>query len=246
MAGEVEPKLRGSHQPLWLDWLEGEYDNIRAALSWSLEGNHIEAGLRIAIAIYQFWTIRDYVAEGLAWLEQLLARENEAVSSSVHAKALVYAATTAGFRGNKTAQMAYGDKAAALAEKVGDEDKEALVWALSGQAYGARAAGDYQTEFALAQQVIQHFSKYNGLKRIVAVIGVEELNKQDRLIYGRAQRLLNFMTQPFHVSEVFTGKKGQYVDTADNLDGCERVLAGAYDKTKPSDFYMVGKAPALA
>ncbi len=155
LAGEVEPKLRGSHQPLWLDWLEGEYDNIRAALSWSLEGNHIEAGLRIAIAIYQFWTIRDYVAEGLAWLEQLLARENEAVSSSVHAKALVYAATTAGFRGNKTAQMAYGDKAAALAEKVGDEDKEALVWALSGQAYGARAAGDYQTEFALAQQVIQ-------------------------------------------------------------------------------------------
>ncbi|HSA31989.1 MAG TPA: F0F1 ATP synthase subunit beta, partial [Candidatus Omnitrophota bacterium] len=75
------------------------------------------------------------------------------------------------------------------------------------------------------------------------VIGVEELNKTDRLIYGRAQRLLNFMTQPFHVSEVFTGKKGFYVHLDELLDGVEAILNGAYDKTKPSDFYMIGKAP---
>lgn len=100
--------------------------------------------------------------------------------------------------------------------------------------------------YQLAQDVIQHFSKYNGLKRIVAVIGIEELNKQDRLIYGRAQRLLNFMTQPFHVSEVFTGKKGAYVHRDDLLDGVEKVLQGAYDKTKPGDFYMIGKAPPIA
>ena len=99
--------------------------------------------------------------------------------------------------------------------------------------------------YDLAQQVIQHFSKYNGLKRIVAVIGVEELSKQDRMIYGRAQRLLNFMTQPFHVSEVFTGKKGQYVYREDLIDGTEKILSGAYDKTKPGDFYMIGKVPAL-
>jgi len=100
--------------------------------------------------------------------------------------------------------------------------------------------------YELAQKVIQHFSKYNGLKRIVAVIGVEELNKQDRMIYGRAQRLLNFMTQPFHVSEVFTGKKGAYVHKDELLDGVERILEGVYDKSKPGDFYMIGKAPALA
>ena len=99
--------------------------------------------------------------------------------------------------------------------------------------------------FEMSQEVIQHFSKYNGLKRIVAVIGVEELNKQDRLIYGRAQRLLNFMTQPFHVSEVFTGKKGEYVQMDELLDGVERILHGDYDKVKPGDFYMIGKAPKL-
>ncbi len=100
-----------------------------------------------------------------------------------------------------------------------------------------------QRHYEAAQTIIQHFNKYNGLKRIVAVIGVEELNKEDRLVYGRAQRLLNFMTQPFHVSEVFTGKKGAYVHIGENLDGCEAVLQGKHDKTKPSDFYMVGLAP---
>lgn len=99
--------------------------------------------------------------------------------------------------------------------------------------------------FDLSQTVIQHFSKYNSLKRIVAVIGVEELNKEDRQVYGRAQRLLNFMTQPFSVSEVFTGKKGQYVHLTETLDGAEAILRGDYDKTKPSDFYMIGKAPKL-
>ena len=97
--------------------------------------------------------------------------------------------------------------------------------------------------YEMAQKTIQHVNKYNGLKRIVAVIGVEELNKEDRLIYGRAQRILNFMTQPFSVSEVFTGKKGQYVTIEETLDGVEALLNGDYDKVKVADFYMIGKAP---
>jgi len=100
--------------------------------------------------------------------------------------------------------------------------------------------------YELAQKTIQHVNKYNSLKRIVAVIGVEELNKEDRLIYGRAQRLLNFMTQPFSVSEVFTGKKGQYCTIQETLDGTEGLLNGDYDKVKVADFYMIGKAPKKA
>jgi predicted ATPase/DNA-binding NarL/FixJ family response regulator len=160
LAQQTEPKLSGQFQQLWLEWLEGEYDNIRAALSWSLESDHqqsdrIEAGLRIAIALYQFWTIRDYVAEGLAWLERLLVRAGEGISAVVRANALAYAAFLAGFRGKTAAQEAYGREAAILAESAGEEGKPALVWALTAQAYGARAAGDYETEFILAGQVIQ-------------------------------------------------------------------------------------------
>ena len=155
LAEEAAQKLTGTYQRLWLNWLESEYDNIRAALAWSLESGRIEAGLRIAIAVYQFWTIRDYVQEGLGWLERLLARANEEISPLVVANALAYAAFLAGFRGNTAAQLAYGREAAALAEKAGDVGKPALKWALSAQSYGARAAGDHQTEFDLGQRVIQ-------------------------------------------------------------------------------------------
>ena len=99
--------------------------------------------------------------------------------------------------------------------------------------------------YDIAQKIIVHVNKYNGLKRIVAVIGIEELNKEDRLIYSRAQKILNFMTQPFTVSEVFTGKKGEYVSIEDNVNGCARIINGDYDKVKPEDFYMIGKAPKI-
>lgn len=158
LAEETAPKLSGPYQQLWLSWLEGEYGNLRAALAWSLERGQIEAGLRIAIAIYQFWTIRDYVVEGLSWVERLLERAEQArerVSPAVHANALAYAAFLTGFRGNTEAQAAYGREAARLAVAAGDEGKAALRWALSAQAYGARAAGDHQTELELSRRVIE-------------------------------------------------------------------------------------------
>jgi predicted ATPase/DNA-binding CsgD family transcriptional regulator len=155
LAEETEPKLRGQYQQLWLDWLAGEYDNIRTALAWSLESNQIEAGLRLAIALYQFWTVRDYAEEGLAWVEQLLALVDQEITPAVRANALAYASFLAGFRGHHSAQTAYGREAASLADTVSEADKLALAWALTAHAYGARAAGDFQTEFALAQRVIQ-------------------------------------------------------------------------------------------
>jgi len=155
LAEETVPKLRGQYQQLWLDWLESEYDNIRAALAWSLESGHSEAGLRIANAIYQFWTVRDYVQEGLAWVERLLAQADERISVVVRANALAYASTLAGFRGNTAAQIRYGQQAGVLAEAAGEAGKLALAWALAGQAWAAWAAGDYQTVFTLGKRGIQ-------------------------------------------------------------------------------------------
>ena len=99
--------------------------------------------------------------------------------------------------------------------------------------------------YDVAQHVLQHFNKHNSLKRIVAVIGVEELNKEDRAIFTRAEKLYNFMTQPFHVSEVFTGKKGEYVNCEDNVEGCAKILNGDFDHLKKEDFYMIGKVPRI-
>ncbi|MBF0490988.1 MAG: F0F1 ATP synthase subunit beta [Candidatus Omnitrophica bacterium] len=99
--------------------------------------------------------------------------------------------------------------------------------------------------YEISQQVIQHFNKHNSLKRIVAVIGLEELSKEDQKVFKRADKLYNFMTQPFTVSEVFTGKKGEYVTLEDNIIGCERILRGDYDHMEAQDFYMIGRAPKI-
>ncbi len=96
--------------------------------------------------------------------------------------------------------------------------------------------------FDLAQKTISLMNKYNQLHKIVQVIGVEELSKQDRLDYERSAKLLHFMTQPFIVSEVYTGKKGAYVTIDETLDSVERIVNGACDKKNEKDFYMIGKA----
>ena len=88
LAEQAGPELRGSDQLLWLDRLEEEHDNLRAALEWSLgtEGGS-EAGLRIAGALYRFWFVRGYLTEGRQWLEEALTRSSGAASSA-RAKAL--------------------------------------------------------------------------------------------------------------------------------------------------------------
>jgi len=99
--------------------------------------------------------------------------------------------------------------------------------------------------YDISQQVTQHFNKHNALKRIVAVIGIEELNKEDQKVFTRAEKLYNYMTQPFHVSEAYTGKKGEYVTIEDNVEGCARIVNGDFDTMPKEDFYMIGKVPKI-
>jgi predicted ATPase/DNA-binding NarL/FixJ family response regulator len=202
-----EPKIRGHHQQLWLNWLEKEYDNIRAALSWSLESDQIEVGLCIAIALYQFWTIRDYVEEGLVWMERLLGQKDANVSQVVHANALANAAFMAGFRGNTPAQIEYGRRAALVAEKAGEKGKLALAWALSALAYSARAAGDYQTEFAIAERIIQlrrelNDSYYLGLSLSIYSFTAMSLGKFEvaRAMLDEALPLLHMEGNPYRIA----------------------------------------------
>lgn len=98
-----------------------------------------------------------------------------------------------------------------------------------------------EKHFAIAQEVIRILNRYTELKRIVSVIGIEELSKQDRVLYERAQKLENFLTQPFFVAEAYTEKRGVFVETKDTLKGCERIIGGEMDKTPKEELYMIGK-----
>jgi predicted ATPase/DNA-binding CsgD family transcriptional regulator len=191
ITGEAHPNLGGQDQHVWLNWLDGEYDNIRAALKWSLESSQTESGLRIANAIYPFWTIRDYVEEGLKWMEQLLAQVDKTISPVVHANALAYATYLAGFRGNIPEQIRYSRAARAIAGAVGDDDKPALVWALSAEAYGARAAGDYQTEFEINKRIIQLHREIDNRYLLGIVLSTSSFTAMSLGEYEEARSMLD-------------------------------------------------------
>ncbi|OVE76599.1 F0F1 ATP synthase subunit beta [bacterium E08(2017)] len=98
-----------------------------------------------------------------------------------------------------------------------------------------------QRHFDLSQEVLRIFTKFDELRRIVAVIGIDELSKADRTIYERARKLQNFLTQPMFVAESFTGRKGQFVTVDETLDSIEMICDGRVDERSEDEFYMIGK-----
>ncbi len=100
-----------------------------------------------------------------------------------------------------------------------------------------------ERHYRLSQKLIALFAKYNSLRRIVQVVGIEEIPKEDQIDYKRGEKLLNFMTQPFVVGEAFTGKKGEFVSVEDAITDCEKISNGDYDKLTAQEFYLIGRAP---
>ncbi len=98
-----------------------------------------------------------------------------------------------------------------------------------------------QRHFDIAQDVLRVLQKYEELRRIVVVIGIDELSQVDRTLYARARKLQNFLTQPFFVAEAYTGKPGEYVTASQTTEGCERILAGRMDTVPEEKLYMIGQ-----
>ena len=98
------------------------------------------------------------------------------------------------------------------------------------------SSGHYKT----AQQVRQTLQKYKELQEIIAILGIDELSEEDRLIVGRARRIERFLSQPFFVAEVFTGLSGKYVALNDSVSGFSRILNGEFDSLPEQAFYLVG------
>jgi len=97
-----------------------------------------------------------------------------------------------------------------------------------------------QEHYSVARGVQQILQKYKDLQDIIAILGMDELSDEDKLIVSRARRIQRFLSQPFHVAEVFTGTPGQYVKLDDTIKAFRAILDGQYDHMGESDFYMVG------
>jgi len=94
--------------------------------------------------------------------------------------------------------------------------------------------------YKTAQQVRQTLQKYKELQEIIAILGIDELSEDDRLIVGRARRIERFLSQPFFVAEVFTGLAGKYVSLNESVNGFSRILSGEFDNLPEQAFYLVG------
>ena len=101
-----------------------------------------------------------------------------------------------------------------------------------------RVVGDehYQT----AREVQEILQKYKSLQDIIAILGMDELSEEDKLVVSRARKIEKFLSQPFHVAEIFTGSPGVLVDLADTIKGFKGLCAGDYDHLPEAAFYMVG------
>ena len=94
--------------------------------------------------------------------------------------------------------------------------------------------------YECAQRVKQTLQKYKELQEIIAILGLDELSEDDRVIVGRARRIERFLSQPFFVAEVFTGLTGKYVSLTESVRGFSLILDGQYDSYPEQAFYLVG------
>jgi non-specific serine/threonine protein kinase len=169
LAEEAEPRLTGPEQGAWLDRLEAEHDNLRAALGWALEGGEAETALEFAAALWRFWYIRGHLGEGRRWLEQALARDGGDGRASSRAKGLGGAGVLAFYQGEYSRAAALSGAALALGRQAGDRAIIAL--ALHGLALVARMGGQKSTARAMYEEALGHLREVGDKWGIAYTLG---------------------------------------------------------------------------
>ena len=97
-----------------------------------------------------------------------------------------------------------------------------------------------EEHYAVARSVQFVLQKYKDLQDIIAILGMDELSEEDKLVVARARKIQRFLSQPFFVAEAFTGSPGKYVELKDTIKGFQEIVAGKHDSMPEQAFYMVG------
>ncbi len=103
-----------------------------------------------------------------------------------------------------------------------------------------------QNHYNVAQTALEYLQRYRELQDIIAILGIDELSKQDQTIVARARRLERFFSQPFLVTRQFTGMEGKYVNTADTIESCKQICEGRWDQLPEEAFMYVGSIDEAA
>jgi len=97
-----------------------------------------------------------------------------------------------------------------------------------------------ERHYGVARRVQEILQRYRELQDIIAILGMDELSDEDKIVVGRARRIQRFLSQPMFVAEAFTGREGRYVKLDDTIDGFERLASGEFDELPEQAFYLVG------
>ncbi|MFB0559525.1 MAG: F0F1 ATP synthase subunit beta [Dehalococcoidales bacterium] len=103
-----------------------------------------------------------------------------------------------------------------------------------------------EEHYRVAREVQRVLQRYKDLQDVIAILGIEELSEEDKLIVARARRIQRFLSQPMFVTEIFTGRKGKYVSIAETVRGFKEILDGKHDDLPEQAFYMVGTIDEVA
>ncbi|HET6261938.1 MAG TPA: tetratricopeptide repeat protein, partial [Chloroflexia bacterium] len=178
LAERAEPEIRGAQQLAWVERLEREHANLRAALEWSLAPNgDLELGLRLASALHLFWWTRNYLTEASQWLSRVLSHPEAATPTLVRTKALNAAGTIALFRGDYTQARLFYEECLAMRRELmsqGIGDMGGIAGALGNLGLVAWSLDDHAAAYALTREsleVLRELGDRHGVARSLTGLG---------------------------------------------------------------------------
>lgn len=187
LAQEAQVGLVGDEQDTWLNRLETEHDNIRAALEWSTRGSrNAETALRISSGVWRFWDTRGYITEGRRWLDDALAVDGEA-SLEARSRALSAAGNLAYEQGDWDRARLFHTEALELRRKTGDKRAEA--GSLANLGVLERSQGNFRESRQLYEESLQIFRDLRNLPGVASVLNGLGFLAQNQDDYDRAEKL---------------------------------------------------------
>ena len=188
LAEEAEPELKAEGQVAWLERLEREHDNLRAAMRWLLERGELEEAARLGWALWLFWGIRGHFAEGRQSMEQALSAEGGvAMPASARAKALYVAGMMANYQGDHSSAELLLEESLGLFREL--EDKLGSAYALSNTGFAALGQGQHQRAVTLIEEAVHLFLEVEEKWGAAMMFGFLAVARRDRGDHGRAKRL---------------------------------------------------------
>jgi tetratricopeptide (TPR) repeat protein len=231
LAERAEPELKRPDQRAWLDGLEVEHENLRAALGWSLENSETDAGangrsslLRLAGAMWRFWYVRSYLTEGRGWLEKALA-EAEGEVSPVRAKALIGAGFLTWRQDDYGRATAFFEESLSSFRELGD--KWGMAESLRGLGFVARDQGDYKRATAFFEESLALFREVGdrgGIAWPLNDLGVVSMNQ------GHYTRATELCQESLSLFRELGDRWGAAVSL--NVLGLVAVRQGDYNRAK--------------